>query len=279
MPPHVVDAMYSSIPGAVLVEDIATFQAAGVSWLLPCNATPSISFKIGGADFPIHPADLVRPLRFNGVGIALCHNSFEKSVTVREKLGSDIVLGDAFLRNAYVTLGFNYGERNDSGQFDQPFVQLLPLTNLEQASLDLPAIRAKQLEGLTEVSPADARSPTLPPKNSTKANASNDSKIPADDEKPPVSGLLASSNDSDADDTTTTRLLNRYTPVIIGLLAANLLALLILCGLGAYMCIVRNGKSTATKAIMPTTYQPVKSKEDGNPTEFVYPSLYDPPST
>ena len=151
-------------------------------------------------------------------------------------------------------------------------MQLLPLTDLDQARQDLPAIRAKQLEGLTEVSPAEARSLLLPP----KANTSDVAGEPNVAEKPPVSGLLASSDDNDgATDTVAARLLNRYTPAIVGLLAANLLALLILCGLGLYMCIVRNGKSATTKA---TTYQPVKAKEEGNPTEFVYPSLYDPPS-
>ncbi|KAL4257039.1 peptidase A1 family protein [Pleurotus pulmonarius] len=271
MPPHVVDAMYSSIPGAVPVEDITVFQAGGmsVSWFVPCNATPAISFKIGGVDFPIHPADLIRPLRVDTDGIAFCFNLFQKSTTVSEKLGSDMILGDAFLRNAYVS--FNYGERNDSGHFNQSFMQLLPLTDLEQARQDLPAIRAKQLEGLTVLSPAEARSLLLPP----KANTSDVTEEPNVTEKPPVSGLLASSDDDGANDTVAARLLNRYTPAIIGLLAANLLALLILCGLGVYMCIVRNGKSTTTKA---TTYQPVKAKEEGNPTEFVYPSLYDPPS-
>ncbi|KAF9495958.1 hypothetical protein BDN71DRAFT_1495583 [Pleurotus eryngii] len=199
-------------PGAVLVEDIATFQAAGVSRFVPCKATRSISFKVG------QRLDLVRRIP------------------------------------------------------EERLRLLLPVANLEQADQDHPAIRAKQLGGITELSPADACSPMLLPNNDTKANASDDSKNPAADEKPPVSGLLASSNESDANGMTTTRLLNKYTPVIIGLLAANFLAPLILCGLCACMCIVRNGQSTATKA----TPKPVKSKEDGNRTEFVYPSLYDP---
>jgi hypothetical protein len=52
-----VNAIYSGVKGAKLV-NMEGFN--GETWVVDCDAEVNVSFKIGGATFPIHPLDVTQ---------------------------------------------------------------------------------------------------------------------------------------------------------------------------------------------------------------------------
>jgi len=107
--------------------------------LVPCDQLLNISFNFGGVNYPIHPLDTVSD-DFNmtdSSGNSICVGTFQPITTAFSLLGSyDLILGMAFLRNTYTLL--DYGDFVDASSNDRgsPFVQLLPLTNVNTAHND-----------------------------------------------------------------------------------------------------------------------------------------------
>jgi len=111
---------------------------------VPCGQLLNISFNFGGVNYPIHPLDTVSD-DFNATdsnGNHICLGTFQPITTAFSLLGSyDIILGMGFLRNTYTLLDYGdfiEGSSNDRGS---PFVQLLPLTNVETAHNDFVQVR------------------------------------------------------------------------------------------------------------------------------------------
>ncbi|EIW59870.1 acid protease [Trametes versicolor FP-101664 SS1] len=142
IPPAAVDAIYSSIEGAVF-DETTTF------WIVPCNSSGvSLSFVFGDQEFFVHPLDLTLPVAgpFNGPGggnVTICINTFQYlTLDPAEFVGFDLILGDAFLRNVYAS--FNYGDQNTP-----PFVQMVTTTpDADTAQQEFQQQRAKTLAGL-----------------------------------------------------------------------------------------------------------------------------------
>ncbi|KAJ8515648.1 hypothetical protein ONZ45_g6936 [Pleurotus djamor] len=155
VPPALVEAMYSSVPGAVNVEEITELKAMGISYIIPCTAPmPEVSFKIGGVDFPVHPLDLTH-VNTDNETLTFCHNAYTKfNLDPTAFAGFDLILGDAFLRNSYTS--FDYGSFNADGRITEPpFMQLLPTTKTDEARVEFAAVRAKQLQGIPKESTPD----------------------------------------------------------------------------------------------------------------------------
>ncbi|KAI0365652.1 acid protease [Pilatotrama ljubarskyi] len=120
LPPAAVNAIYSTIPGAV-------FDPTSNFWAVPCNASTSLSFVFANQEFAVHPLDLTVPtvlpsVTNPGQNVTVCLNAFRYStLDPKEFSGFDLILGDSFLRNVYVS--FNYGDANNG-----PFVQMLTTT-------------------------------------------------------------------------------------------------------------------------------------------------------
>ncbi|EIW62831.1 acid protease [Trametes versicolor FP-101664 SS1] len=120
LPPPAVDAIYSTIEGAV-------FDRNQSLWVVPCNSSLSLSFVFGGQEYFVHPLDLTFPVSgpLDGPGsqnVTVCVNTFQYLTLDPTKfVGFDLILGDAFLRNVYAS--FNYGDQNTN-----PFVQLVTTT-------------------------------------------------------------------------------------------------------------------------------------------------------
>ncbi|KAJ8507945.1 hypothetical protein ONZ45_g9735 [Pleurotus djamor] len=153
--PALVDAIYSPVPGAVNVEDIPELNAAGISYILPCNnPVADVSFKIGGIEFPIHPLDLTQVITDNKT-VTVCINAYTKfNLDPTHFDGFDLILGDAFLRNSYTS--FDYGSFNANGRITEaPFMQLLPTTKTDEARSEFAGVRAKQLQGIPKESTID----------------------------------------------------------------------------------------------------------------------------
>ena len=154
---------------------------------------------------------------------------------------------------------FNFGHINE-----QDYVQLLPTTDLDIALPEFVIARDQSLASL----PAP-----LPPAlllqlfiNSSRGNSSSS----ADDLNGPtarsMSGVLdgtnpsASVTDATSSDAQLYPLVEKYGPVIVGLLAGNIVLGVVLCVFGLFVCldIVRSGARTRTVA---PTYVPVRYKD------------------
>ncbi|KAJ6455982.1 hypothetical protein C8R47DRAFT_1203748 [Mycena vitilis] len=118
--------------------------------------------------------------------------------------------------------------------------------NGTEAANDFATVRANLLQnGPPEIAPQDLI-------NAFDGSSSGSSRVAAhsDAVSGKVSGNLAGNSGSSTDSTVT-----KYGPLVIGLLAANLVILLVVAVLGI-LGFVRNGRSTGP------AYQPVRFKED-----------------
>ncbi|CDO70123.1 hypothetical protein BN946_scf184783.g7 [Trametes cinnabarina] len=144
LPPPAVDAIYSTIPGAMkkTQDDLV--------WFIPCNATTNVSFVFAGQEFFVHPLDLSTPVitqvpATNGTmqNATVCVNTYQASSQMPNQFaGFSLVLGDAFLRNVYIS--FNLASSSDA-----PFVQMISTTpDLSSALAEFQGQRAATLSQL-----------------------------------------------------------------------------------------------------------------------------------
>lgn len=108
LPPPMVDAIYSTIPGAVQFTENPALQ-----WIVPCNGSTNVTFNFGGIDYSIHPLDLtivdVLPLadsNGNPTNVTFCFNAFQYFTFDAALEGFDGAMGDSFLRNVYASYVF-----------------------------------------------------------------------------------------------------------------------------------------------------------------------------
>ncbi|KAH9984885.1 aspartic peptidase domain-containing protein [Russula vinacea] len=133
VPSEVSDAIYSGIPGASL-QNVDGF---GVTWVIPCDAEIDIAFKIGGQTYPVHPLDTNAVIRTNSNG-QICVGAFQP-ISSGKSSTYDLILGMAFLRNAYLLV--NYGVYRDD-----PYIQLLSVTDPTAAHADFVNVRLNGTE-------------------------------------------------------------------------------------------------------------------------------------
>ncbi|KAJ6584274.1 aspartic peptidase domain-containing protein [Mycena sp. CBHHK59/15] len=272
LPAVIRDAIYSAVPGAVLavnssIPNIHAGEDKNV-WVVPCTTAINLTAKFG-QEFPIHPLDLTDFMQLpgpDGKNHTFCIGSITSGGSITSpSTGFDALYGDSFLRNVYSVFGFG----NDT---TTPFVQLLSQTIASEAAADFASVRAQFL-ALTapELSPAD----TIRLFDGPSAGTTMDSSAPACSPstasgasdavlgKAKTSADLADSNGS----STTDSQVVKYGPVIIGLLAANLVILLVLAFLGV-MSFVRNGRTTGPTRALNPQYAPVKVKDDFSRVSF-----------
>jgi len=136
VPRTVSDAIYGRVQGA-------EWSASNQAWLVPCGQLINVTFNFGGVSYPIHPLD-VSSSDF-GVTFAngnpACMGMFQPVTSAFSLLGEyDMILGMAFLRNTYTL--FNYGDFIKGGSnSNDPYVQMMPLTNIESAVNDFIQVR------------------------------------------------------------------------------------------------------------------------------------------
>ncbi|KAL1945700.1 hypothetical protein VTO73DRAFT_1702 [Trametes versicolor] len=229
-PKELIDAIYGSIPGAVRYNGsiLDTDNGAGLdNWIVPCNASANISFVFAGQEYPVHPLDVVNfytnPLIGEQDGISIAANA--SICTNRFFAGDhdesyDILLGMGFLRNVYGS--FHYGNytppgANITGQL--PYVQLLSVTDKDTAWGEYyEYYTQKVLQGSPEVDPATWPK-FIADINSDDSDSSDDSSssvAPAGDLE--VAGAVA---DGSGDSPSSNSDSNKYGPIALGLLGAN----------------------------------------------------------
>ncbi|PSR78178.1 hypothetical protein PHLCEN_2v7510 [Hermanssonia centrifuga] len=123
----VSEAIYGDVSGAVL----NTINTQGEQlWTLPCDVEINISFNLGGKNFPVHPLDTSLDLNeTDNLGNRICFGAFQPIIPTATSPNADMILGMAFLRNAYLYINFGDfidGETNDTAD---PYIQLLSTTN------------------------------------------------------------------------------------------------------------------------------------------------------
>jgi hypothetical protein len=132
VPKSVSDALYSGVSGAEFIN-----TTNGGLWLLPCDEEINFSFVFGGVKIPIHPLDANMDGTALGVtydnGTIACFGpfqpvSFDSSFGTGQAPTFDMILGMAFLRNAYLLV--DYGDFvNGTTTTTNPYMQLLSTTN------------------------------------------------------------------------------------------------------------------------------------------------------
>ncbi|KAI0315897.1 aspartic peptidase domain-containing protein [Amylostereum chailletii] len=163
VPRAVANAFYARLEGA-------KFDSDAGYWSLPCDVEANITFKLGGQAYPIHPLDS-NYVDHTENGKDFCAGAFQPAIASAQSDEFDIILGMAFLRNAYLLI--NYGDFVDGTTTTaDPYVQLLSTTNdTSEAHRDFVQVR---LNGVDTTGNQKLGPPSLVD-NSTSTSTSNTS--------------------------------------------------------------------------------------------------------
>ncbi|KAF8349191.1 aspartic peptidase A1 [Amanita rubescens] len=135
VPRDVSDAIYGRVQGA-------EYDVESQYWTVPCGQYLNISFNFGGVNYPIHPLDTADDSFgiTNPSGNPACIGAFQPITTAFSMLGQyDLILGMNFLRNVYTLL--DYGDWTGSSSRGHPYIQLMSITNSQEAQQDFVQVR------------------------------------------------------------------------------------------------------------------------------------------
>ncbi|KAJ7118392.1 aspartic peptidase domain-containing protein [Mycena epipterygia] len=236
MPADLVNAIYSSIPGAL-------FSSSQQNWIIPCNTTSIVTVVIGGQSFPIHPLDLTTVMVTEGVTV--CVAAFAAGPGNAD---FDALFGDSIMRNIYSVYAnlpspsfrrlhmshilvssdsrFNFGSAIAKSPDGGSSMQLLSQTDPNTAKADVINVRMAALAA----GPPEGVPPSFAP-------------VTTVDPPPVVAAAALGSSDVDSDSDGAQ--IRKYAPIVIGLLSANLLVVLVLAVIGVALCVKRGGKSSS----------------------------------
>lgn len=112
----------------------------------PCTQQISVTFNIGGNDYPVHPLDMSWPDPDDPTQVS-CFGAIQWA-NLNEK--ADVVLGSSFMRNVYSV--FRYPDQSKSGSSWRPSVGMVSLMNQSTGSVDFYAVRNdhKALSAISE---------------------------------------------------------------------------------------------------------------------------------
>ncbi|KAH9858731.1 acid protease [Lenzites betulinus] len=137
---RIADAIYSRVPSANFVNVPA---AGGNMWTLPCSTELNVSYIFANVTIPVHPLDTVTSA-FHGPpdaeGNPTCVGAFQPLAEASDQ-DYDIILGMAFLRNAYMLINFGDFVDGAAQSVGDPYIQLLPLTDPAEAHADFVQVR------------------------------------------------------------------------------------------------------------------------------------------
>ncbi|TFK52405.1 acid protease [Heliocybe sulcata] len=123
VPAAVAKGIYEPVSGALL----QNITGLGLSWTVPCTAEINATFKFGGVSFPIHPLDLSMTGALTNPN--LCLGTFQPISDTAKSPFYDMILGMAFLRNAYMLIDFGDFVDDSASSVADPYIQLLSTTN------------------------------------------------------------------------------------------------------------------------------------------------------
>ncbi|KAJ7624114.1 aspartic peptidase domain-containing protein [Mycena polygramma] len=220
-PVDLFNSIYGSIPGAL-------YSTSAKQWVVPCNTTAIVTVVLEGQSFPIHPLDLSDLQVIEGVTVCTSAFAFGPG-----NADFDGLFGDSILRNMYSVS--NFGSAIAKSPTPASNMQLLSQTDPVAAAADVLNVRMAALQ------------------NSPYPEGIPPSYGPLTFLEPQFAAAIGSSPaDTDAQ-------VEKYAPIVIGLLGANLFILLILAVFGLIACVKWNGKA----GTLPAKYTPVRLREGG----------------
>ncbi|TFY71525.1 hypothetical protein EVG20_g1470 [Dentipellis fragilis] len=263
LPADAINFIYGKIPGATSFDG---------TWIVPCNTSVNLTFTFGGQEYPVHPLDMTIPsaqVFADGQNRTVCVNSYQAGNTSANLV--DLILGQGFLRNTYAS--FDFGEKDANGMITvDPFIQLMSTEDANEIQADFMKSRTEALSQLPPEATVDQVKAELAAQtagqNSTGAASSAKSQdSAAEKETEDVSGgvangasaksLLSGGNDSDASELLDK--VDKFGPIVVGLLAGNVLIGLLLCVLGVVF-VVRRGRTVGPTRTINPSYAPVATK-------------------
>ncbi|KAJ7107988.1 aspartic peptidase domain-containing protein [Mycena crocata] len=270
MRPDMRDSIYSKIPGAVLAKNSSLRNAYWSGdrdvWVVPCNASMDFSAVFGGQPYPIDPLDMTQmytKVGPNGVKYTICVGSITNGGTITSG-STDALFGATFLRNVYTV--YSYGNNETT-----PFVQFLSQTKQWESAQEFAAVRKQLLaNNPPEISPADlvrifdgpsAGSSSGGSSSGGSSSGGSSSGSPSGCPTTPSATARVNLLNADGSEATSSSTLDKYGPVIIGLLGANLVLVLLLLILGV-MSFVRRSRTVGPTGASSTSYISVKVKDD-----------------
>ncbi|KAH7887744.1 aspartic peptidase domain-containing protein [Phlebopus sp. FC_14] len=197
-------AIYGGVPGA-------QFNPTLGQWAVPCDVEIDVALQIDNQIFPIHPLDVTPSTLGDNT---TCLGSFiPQSVSVGDGQ-FDWLIGDNVLRSVYTL--YDFGDFDSSRQMGDPYVQLLPLVDPNQASIEFHATRGGT------------------PSSNITYNVSN-------------SGSGSTTVTLSTDVAASIDKLSKYLPAMFAVMALNALILIVLTILGVILLCRRRGKSRVRK--------------------------------
>ncbi|KAK7681853.1 hypothetical protein QCA50_015200 [Cerrena zonata] len=213
-----VDAIYN-VTGA-------KFDDESGFYIVPCDTKINVTMVFGGLKSPMNPLDLVLPAGVDDDGSIICVGVMSYTP---DGSGLDFILGDVFMRNVYSLFDFgNWAKVGDS----DPFVQVLSVTDAEQAWADFDKLNKARLDAFLASQSSDSDSTTTTAASKPVQTNSSGSGIKS------ATGALGDSDSSTPDLSNLTRL----SYVIIGLLA-----LVVLLLIGTVVSFIMKSRSSAGK--------------------------------
>ncbi|EED81718.1 predicted protein [Postia placenta Mad-698-R] len=150
---------------SALVEDIYGAYTSliddGLASLVSCDTMINVSFVFGcidgdslarGVEFPVNPLDTVIPSGRYQNGSVGCVGAFVRSQSAPGN--GNLLLGDTFLRNVYALYNLNWWGKD--GNTTLPYVQLLSMTNAEEAAAQFSSQNTARLNAFNNAYPTSA---------------------------------------------------------------------------------------------------------------------------
>ncbi|THH26418.1 hypothetical protein EUX98_g7772 [Antrodiella citrinella] len=171
VPKAIADAFYGRVPGAQFVN----LTNVGSVYTLSCETELNVTFVFGGVKIPIHPLDTVTDslAQTDSLGNTVCVGAFQPIMSTAQSDSYDMILGMSFLRNTYMLVNFGDFVDNAGKNTTDPYVQLLPTTDLAEAHNDFVSARLNGIDntGNFHLLPASV----LPPSDEQDSAEDNES--------------------------------------------------------------------------------------------------------
>ncbi|TCD60070.1 hypothetical protein EIP91_010788 [Steccherinum ochraceum] len=124
VPKAMADAFYGRVPGA----QFQNITGVGEIYTLPCETELNITF-------------VLRLDKTDDLGNPICLGAFQPIMKTAQSSSFDMLLGMAFLRNTYMLVNFGDFVEGSTKKTNDPFIQLLPTTELGEAHNDFVSTR------------------------------------------------------------------------------------------------------------------------------------------
>ncbi|KAJ7074763.1 aspartic peptidase domain-containing protein [Mycena amicta] len=277
VPPYIRDAIYSKVPGAALAKKSKLHNSHWSNdtdvWIIPCKTPVNFSMVFGNGDsgvdsyvpYHVHPLDMTDMYTKKGPDgktYTICVGSMTNGGSITSGK-TDGLFGASFMRNVYSVFSFGDTINNTSPNGAPPYIQMISKTNsADYAAQDFAAVRGQNVAMSTrnapELSPTDlimlfdGKAPAMTGPSVAGGGSSSPPSCPT------LKNAAALSDSSDSSSGSP----NKFIPAILGLLAANLLLLLVLVAF-TVLRHIRDSKrvGVSRNSSLKTLYAPVSVRE------------------